>query len=289
MHAESPIKVACIQMEPKIGEKQANVARSLEKIAEAASHGARLIVLPELCNSGYVFASRHEAFALAEPLPDGPTTKAWQEAAGRHGAVIVAGVCERAGEALYNSAAIVGPNGFIGTYRKVHLWGSENLFFEPGDLGVPVWKTEFGRMAVAICYDGWFPETYRLAALQGADILCVPTNWVPMPDQPANTLVMANILAMGGAHSNSMYVAAADRVGVERDQPFLGSSLIVSHTGFPLAGPASKTDEDIIYAELNLSDARSKRVLNSFNQPLRDRRIDLYDEMLGTGIKRGWY
>jgi len=289
MHAESPIKVACIQMEPKIGEKQANVARSLEKIAEAASHGARLIVLPELCNSGYVFASRREAFGLAEPVPDGPTTKAWQEAAGRHGAVIVAGVCERAGEALYNSAAIVGPNGFIGTYRKVHLWGSENLFFEPGDLGVPVWKTEFGRMAVAICYDGWFPETYRLAALQGADILCVPTNWVPMPDQPANTLVMANILAMGGAHSNSMYVAAADRVGVERDQPFLGSSLIVSHTGFPLAGPASKTDEDIIYAELNLSDARSKRVLNSFNQPLRDRRIDLYDEMLGAGIKRGWY
>jgi predicted amidohydrolase len=99
----------------------------------------------------------------------------------------------------------------------VHLWGAENLFFEAGDLGVPVWKTEFGRMAVAICYDGWFPETYRLAALQGADILCVPTNWVPMPDQPANTLVMANILAMGGAHSNSMYVAAiTDRT---RDAP----------------------------------------------------------------------
>src|ERR1700694_475994 len=211
------------------------------------------------------------------------------EAARRHGAVIVAGICERAGDALYNSAAILGPDGFIGTYRKVHLWGAENLFFEPGDLGVPVWKTEFGRMAVAICYDGWFPETYRLAALQGADILCVPTNWIPMPDQPANTLVMANILAMGGAHSNSMYVAAADRVGVERDQPFLGCSLIVSHTGFPLAGPASKTEEEIIYAELNLSNARRKRVLNNFNQPLRDRRIDLYDEMLGASIKRGWY
>ncbi|MCA6104082.1 nitrilase family protein [Bradyrhizobium australafricanum] len=289
MHAESPIKVACIQMEPKIGEKQANVARSLEKITEAAANGAQLVVLPELCNSGYVFACRREAFALAEPVPDGPTTRAWLEAARRHDLVIVAGVCERAGDALYNSAAIAGPDGYVGTYRKVHLWGSENLFFEPGDLGVPVWKTKFGRMAVAICYDGWFPETYRLAALQGADILCVPTNWVPMPDQPANTMVMANILAMSGAHSNSMYVAAADRVGVERNQPFLGSSLIVSHTGFPLAGPASKSDEDIIYAELNLSDARSKRVLNSFNQPLRDRRIDLYDEMLGTGIKRGWY
>ena len=282
MQAESPITVACIQMEPKIGEKKANVAHSLDKIAEAASKGARLIVLPELCNSGYVFASRQEAFTLAEPVPNGPTSEAWLEAARRHGAVIVAGICERAGDALYNSA-------FIGTYRKVHLWGAENLFFEPGDLGVPVWKTGFGRMAVAICYDGWFPETYRLAALQGADILCVPTNWVPMPDQPANTLVMANILAMGGAHSNSMYVAAADRVGVERDQPFLGCSLIVSHTGFPLAGPASKTEEEIVYAELNLSDARRKRVLNNFNQSLRDRRIDLYDEMLGASIKRGWY
>lgn len=289
MQAESPIIVACIQVEPKIGEKKANLARSLEKIGEAAAHGAKLIVLPELCNSGYVFASRQEAFALAETVPSGPSTQAWLEAAHQHDAVIVAGICERVDDALYNSAAIVGPDGFIGTYRKLHLWGAENLFFEPGDLGVPVWKLQFGRMAVAICYDGWFPETYRLAALQGADILCVPTNWVPMPNQPANMLAMANILAMSGAHSNSMYVAAADRVGVERDQPFLGASLIVSHTGFPLAGPASATKEEIIYAEANLSDARSKRVLNSFNQPLRDRRIDLYDEVLGAGIKRSWY
>jgi N-carbamoylputrescine amidase len=289
MQAESPITVACIQMEPKIGEKEANLARSLDKIDQAAAAGAKLIVLPELCNSGYVFASRQEAFALAEPVPSGPSTQAWSEAARSTGAVIVAGICERVGDALYNSAAIVGPDGFTGTYRKVHLWGAENLFFEPGDLGVPVWKVQFGRMAVAICYDGWFPETYRLAALQGADILCVPTNWVPMPNQPANMLVMANILAMGGAHSNSMYVAAADRVGIERDQSFLGSSLIVSHTGFPIAGPASATKEEIIYAEVNVSDARRKRVLNSFNQPLRDRRIDLYDEMLGARVKRSWY
>jgi N-carbamoylputrescine amidase len=287
--AESPMTVACIQMEPKIGEKETNVARSLEKIAEAASNGATLIILPELCNSGYVFASRQEAFSLAEPVPDGPTTASWLDAARSLRVTIVAGICERAEGALYNSAVIVGPDGFVGTYRKVHLWAAENLFFEPGDLGVPVWKTAFGRMAVAICYDGWFPETFRLAALQGADILCVPTNWVPMPDQPANMLMMANILAMGGAHSNSMYIAAADRVGTERDQPFLGSSLIISHTGFPLAGPASKTEEEIIYAEVNLSDARRKRVLNSFNQPLRDRRIDVYDEMLGSGAKRGWY
>src|SRR5262245_33724786 len=98
MQAESPLTVACIQMEPKIGEKETNVSRSLEKIAEAAAKGTRLIVLPELCNSGYVFASRQEAFGLAETVPDGPTSAAWMEAARRHGAVIVAGICERAGD-----------------------------------------------------------------------------------------------------------------------------------------------------------------------------------------------
>ena len=288
-HVESPITVACIQMEPKIGEKELNVSRSVEKIANAAARGAKLIVLQELCNSGYVFNSREEAFTHSEPVPNGFTTKVWIEAAQRHNAVIVAGICERAGDALFNSAAIVGPQGFIGTYRKLHLWGAENLFFEPGDLGIPVSRTVFGRMSVAICYDGWFPETFRLAALQGADILCVPTNWVPMPSQPGNTLVMANVLAMGGAHSNSMYVAAADRIGVERNQHFLGRSLIVSHTGFPIAGPASEAEEEVICAEVNLSDARRRRVLNSFNQPMRDRRIEVYEEMLGSGVKRGWY
>jgi N-carbamoylputrescine amidase len=108
----------------------------------------------------------------------GPTSEVWLEAARRHGAVIVAGICERAGDALYNSAAIVGPDGFIGIYRKVRLWGAENLFFEPCDLGVPVWKTEFGRMAVAICYDGWFPETYRLAGCKVQTFFaCQPTGF----------------------------------------------------------------------------------------------------------------
>lgn len=288
-HAESPLTVACIQMEPRVGAKQENVDHSVALIAQASANGACLIVLPELCNSGYTFELRREAFELSEPISDGPTTQIWAAAARRHAAVIVAGMCERVGEALYNSAAIVGPEGLIGTYRKVHLWGAENLFFEPGDLGIKVWKTTFGRMSVAICYDGWFPETYRLAALQGADILCVPTNWVPMPGQPDNVMAMANVLAMSGAHSNSMYVAAADRIGVERGQPFLGRSLIVNHTGFPIAGPASADREEIVYAQVNLSDARRKRVLNSFNQPLRDRRIDVYDEMLGSGLHRGWY
>jgi len=286
---ESPVRVACIQFEPKIGEKQRNVERSLELIAAAASRGAQLVVLPELCNTGYVFESRREAFGMAETIPDGSTVRAWAESARSHGLYIVAGITELADQALFNSAAVVGPEGFVGVYRKNHLWGEENLFFEPGNLGVPVFRTPIGRIACAICYDIWFPEVFRLAALQGADILCVPTNWVPMADQPADLPVMANVLAMGGAHSNSIFVAAADRVGIEREQPFIGNSLIVSCTGWPVAGPASRDGEDILVADLNLSDVRRKRNWNAFNQVLRDRRTDVYDEMLGASSKPGWY
>jgi N-carbamoylputrescine amidase len=233
------ITVACLQMRPTFGDVAANVADSLRMIDQAAERGADLVVLPELCNSGYVFASRGEAFALAEEIPSGPTVKAWAERAARHRLYLVAGICERAGGNLYNSAVVLGPEGYLGTFRKVHLWNEETLYFEPGDLGFPVFHTPIGRIGVAICYDGWFPETYRLCALQGADIVCVPTNWVPIPGQAAGRQAMANILAMGAAHSNSMFIACADRVGVERGQPFEGrASSSVTPDGLSPGRPA---------------------------------------------------
>ena len=286
---QSVVRVACLQMEPVVGEKDRNVRRSLEMIAEAADKGAKLLVLPELCNSGYVFNSRDEAFALSEPIPEGPTTKAWMEIAKARDLYIVAGITEREGDSLYNASVIVGPSGHIGTFRKVHLWNEENLFFERGNLGFPVFSTPIGRIGTFICYDGWFPESYRLCALQGADIICIPTNWVPIPGQDPKREAMANILVMGSAHSNSVFVAAADRVGTERGQPFVGQSLIASYTGWPVAGPASAKDEEIIYADVNLADARRKRNWNEYNQVLRDRRSDVYGEMLGSTVTPGWY
>ena len=288
-HNESLVKIACIQMEPHVGLKGQNVEKTLKLIDQAACNNARLIVLPELCNSGYVFETRDEAFALAEEIPNGTTTQAWCEAAARHGAYLVAGICERAGNSLYNAAVIVGPTGYIGTFRKVHLWDEENNFFEPGNLGFPVFHTPIGRIASFICYDGWFPESYRLCALGGADVICIPTNWVPIPGQDPKREAMANILCMAAAHSNSVFVAAADRVGVERGQPFNGQSIIVSYTGWPIGGPASSDKEEIIYAEVNLADARRKRNWNDYNQVLRDRRTDVYGEMLGSQASRGWY
>jgi N-carbamoylputrescine amidase len=270
------VRIAVGQFEPRVGEKDANVARTLELIDEAAGRGAELLVLPELCNSGYVFTSRDEAESLAEPVPGGGTAVAWLERCRAHGLVLVAGVAERDGGALYNSAVVVGPDGHIGTFRKLHLWNEENRWFVKGDRGVPVFDTPVGRIATIICYDGWFPECYRLASLGGADLVCIPTNWVPIPGQADGRPAMATILCQAAAHSNSIVVAAADRIGVERGQRFIGQSVIVAHTGWPLSGPASEDRAELLVADVDLDEARRARHWNRFNDPLRDRRPDAY-------------
>ena len=229
---ESSVRIACLQMEPCVGEKDRNLARGLEMIGEAAEAGADLVVLPELCSSGYVFNTREEARMLAEEIPDGPSCRAWADAAARHGMHIVAGIAEREGHALYNSAVVVSPQGVIGTYRKNHLWADENLFFEPGE----TWACRcFTPISGASRW--WSATTSGSRKSSGWQQCKAPTscacrhNWVPMPDQPAGLPKMSNILAMGGAHSNSMFLAAADRVGIERGQPFIGNSLIVQLHG----------------------------------------------------------
>lgn len=279
------VGIACLQFEPVFGDVPGNIARSVAMIANAADAGARIVVLPELANTGYVFRSRAEAFALAEPVPGGASTEAWAAVAAERGLILVAGITERDGDRLYNSAVVLSAEGLLGVYRKLHLWGDENLWFEPGDRGVPVFATPYGRIGVAICYDGWFPEVFRLAAVQGADLVCVPTNWVPIPGQREGTGPMANILHMAAAHSNSMVIACADRVGIERGQPFIGHSLIVGHTGWPVAGPASGDGEEILIAEVDLGEARRARNWNTFNHPLRDRRTDLYHQSLGADLE----
>lgn len=277
------VTVAALQMEPRIGHKAANLELSLRLIDEAASAGARIVVLPELASSGYVFRSREEAFELAEQVPQGASTQAWQDIARQRGIYVIAGVAERVGHKLYNSAVMVGPDGYVGTYRKLHLWGDEHLYFEAGDLDLPVFHTPFGRLGMIICYDGWFPEVYRLLALQGADIVCMPTNWVPMPGQGDSAMLMANTLAMANAHSNSLNIICANRIGTERGQHFVGNSIIVGADGWPMGAPGSADREQILYAGINLKASRQSRHLTTFNTVLRDRRTDLYDPMLGTG------
>lgn len=270
------LTVAAVQLAPRVACKGDNIALSLQAIESAARQGATVIVLPELCSSGYVFASREEAFSLAEAVADGECTQAWIDAARRLNVYVVAGLAEREGGSLFNSAILAGPKGLIGRYRKLHLWGDEHLFFEPGNLGCPVFHTEIGRLAALICYDGWFPEIYRVLATQGADIVCMPTNWVPMPEQPVDRTAMANSLVMANAHCNGLNVICANRIGTERGQTFIGQSLIVGAQGWPLAGPATADCEEILMARINLKQSRQARHLNPFNDVLRDRRDDVY-------------
>jgi predicted amidohydrolase len=283
--AISPVRVSVIQFDPQCGAGncQGNLARSLALAQQASDEGANLIVLPELANTGYAFLGRSEAFDLAENVPFGPSVQAWMEFARKQQVYLVAGLAEREGVKLYDTAVLVGPDGFIGKYRKAHLWNQEKLWFTPGDVGFPVFDTPIGRIGLMICWDVWFPEVPRLLALQGADIICSLNNWVwtPPPLFDATGKCMASYLTIGAAHMNNVFIAAANRIGTDRGDRFLGCSLIAGTNGWPIGEVASAEEQTILYADIDLVSARSALVWNNLNDLPRDRRSDLYDAMLG--------
>jgi N-carbamoylputrescine amidase len=284
--SESLIKVAALQMEPHVGDKERNVIESVSLINKACKEGVNLMVLPELCNTGYMFNSREEAFALSEKVPEGPSTCAWIECCKKYGAYIVAGITERDDNRLYDSAVVLGPEGHIGTYRKIHLWNEEKMWFEPGNLGLPVFDLPFGRVGCRICYDVWFPETTRILAAQGADIICDATNWVVAEPLQSKKKITAVYSAQQNSLFNSCFTICSDRVGEERGQAFIGSSVIVNPSGDLLAGPGSPDEPEIVLAEINLMEARYRH-WSEFNNPHTDRRLDIYDPYLGYDPETG--
>ncbi|WP_078428419.1 nitrilase family protein [Alkalihalobacterium alkalinitrilicum] len=275
-HKENLVNIACIQMEPVFGDISGNTRKSIELINQASNKGANIIVLPELCNSGYVFKSRLEALSLAEEIPNGPTIQSWLQAAKQNNVYIIAGINEKEGEKLYNSAVLIGPEGYIGTYRKNHLWNEEKYYFEEGNLGFPVFETKYGKVGILVCYDIWFPEAFRVYAKQDVDLVCVATNWVPMANQPKEEKRMAVHIAQANAHMNSVFVACADRIGVERGQPFIGNSVIVDSDGWCVTGPASLDEEELLLASCDLSKARSGKQKTKLNSIMGDRREEIY-------------
>ncbi|WP_448108495.1 nitrilase family protein [Pseudomonas azerbaijanoccidentalis] len=267
--------VACCQLAPKIGDLAYNRTLTERAIRSAALQGAQVVVLPELVQSGYLFADRNEALGLAETC-DGPTLRLWQALARELNIVVVGGFCEHLpnGE-LANSAALIDAQGVRAVYRKAHLWDAEREIFSAGDAAPPVIETVHGRIGVLICYDLEFPEWVRLPALAGADLLCAPVNWPdgprPQTERPAEVLrVQAN------ASVNRMFIAACDRYGHERGVGWVQGSVIVDADGYPLAGPAEQGGEQILLATLNLAEARNKRI-SERNDLHRDRRPQLYE------------
>jgi len=267
-----------------------NLEKAVWRIREAAARGAQLICLPELFRSEY-FCRRQdpEMFALAEPVP-GPTTETLGALARELGVAIVSPVFERRAPGIYhNTAVLLAPDGSpAGLYRKMHIPDDplyyEKFYFTPGDLGFRSFPTPFGRIAVLICWDQWFPEAARLAALSGAVLLLYPTaiGWHPAEKQQEGAAQLDAWRTVQRAHAiaNGLYVAAVNRTGREgspgRELEFWGSSLMADPFGRLLAEAPSDQEATLI-AECDPAQVEQVRRHWPF---LRDRRVDAYAGLL---------
>jgi predicted amidohydrolase len=270
--------VAACQLGLAVGEVESNRAAAAAAIAESAGHGAELVVLPELCDSGYVFTGEAEARALATPAADSPTLREWQALATRYRTTIAGGFCELGEDGLvYNSAALVGSDGVLAVYRKAHLWDAEKLVFTPGDAPPPVVDLPFGRAGLMICYDLEFPEWVRLAALAGADLIAAPVNWPAMP-VPAGERPCDVVRVQADACVNGVFIAVADRCRAERGVSWVGGTVIVGPDGYPLAGPVTADEPAVLVAPCDLARARNKQI-SAHNDVLTDRRPPLYRQV----------
>ncbi len=273
--------IAVAQLAVAIGEPDANRKAAAAAVAEAAAARAALVVLPELCDSGYVFGddatrARAEAGALASPADDSPTLRQWQALAAEHGLVIVGGFCERGADGrLFNSAAVVDESGIRAVYRKAHLWDKEKLVFTPGDAPPPVVDLGFGRVGVMICYDLEFPEWVRLATLDAADLIAAPVNWPATAGAPKDGFSPDVLEAQADAAANGVFVAVADRCQAERGVDWTGGSVIIAPNGRPLAGPVLADRSAVLTAACDLPWARDKS-LGGDTDRLADRRPRLY-------------
>ena len=258
------MRLAIVQTDPQFGEVQSNINAALA-LMEGAK--ADVYVLPELFNTGYNFVDAGEVASLAEPV-DGQTYGAIAEFARRNSCYVAYGFAEQSGR-IYNSAALVGPDGRVGLFRKVHLFYRETLFFSPGDLGFPVFDLPFGKVGMMICFDWIYPESARTLALHGAQLILHPSNLV-MPYCP-DAMVTRCL-------ENRVFAATTNRIGNEDrggiSLTYIGESEIISPRGEILVRlPDGKATVAVV--EVDLTQALDKRI-NEFNDLLEGRRVDQY-------------
>lgn len=230
---------------------------------------ADLIVLPELCLSGYLFASREELARYALRLPDSPVCSRLANFCAEKNLSLVLGAAEKAGSRIFNSALLLTPNGSIHVYRKVHLFNDEKDIFDPGDLPFPVFRIDSVVVGMLVCFDYFFPESARSLVLRGAQVVCHPANLV---------LNYAQSMTITRAQENRIFWILANRTGSEalgsRVMNFTGQSQIVSPEGAVLVR-ASADREELQVVEINPAQALSK-VVTPRNDLIADRRPELY-------------
>ncbi|SPQ00369.1 putative N-carbamoyl-D-amino acid hydrolase [Candidatus Sulfobium mesophilum] len=256
-----------LQFDPVFGDIEGNVSRVLQIVSDKQ---VALVVLPELFSTGYQFVSKDEVSSLSEEIPAGFTTKRLVELSKDKKLYVVAGIAERDSGSFYNSAVLTGPEGFIGVYRKIHLFSEEKLWFSPGNSGFKVWDTAVGKIGIMICFDWLFPESARTLALKGADVIAHPANLVLpyCPDAMPTRCLENRVFAVTANRTGS-----EERGGKERLE-FIGTSEIVSPAG-EILYRAARDSEEFGLAELDISQARNKN-LNAFNNLLEDRRKEFY-------------
>lgn len=278
------VKIALVQM--SMSKKPVdNLDKAVARIEEAARKGAKIVCLPELFKTHYFCKSEdYEKFDFAETIP-GETTQVLSKIAKKNSIVIIAPVFEKRARGLYhNSAVVIDSDGeMLGTYRKMHIPDDpsyyEKFYFAPGDLGFKVFDTKQGKIAVLICWDQWYPEAARLAALKGAQIIFYPTaiGWWTKEYGKKNAEESRNAwqaIQTSHAIANGVFVASVNRVGIEDDMKYWGSSFVTNSLGTKLV--EAKDKEALLIAECDLNEIDKTRQGWPF---LRDRRIDAYKEI----------
>lgn len=275
-------KIAAVQKDYTFADNAGNLTAIRRDLREAAGAGAKLVIFPECAVPGYCYSSKAEAWPHAEALP-GPTTEALAKDCRELGVFAVVGLLEKSGDDLFNVAVLVGPDGLMAIYRKIHLpFLGVDRFTTPGDRPFEVQDLGGLRIGMTICYDGSFPESSRSLMLQGADLVVLPTNW------PTGAISTAKILIPARALENQIFFAAVDRVGVERGYRFIGMSRIVDPSGEYLA--VSHDDEPtILYADIEPERARNKHLVKIAGEyelhRTRDRRPEMYADVVRPVVK----
>lgn len=266
-------RVLCAQLAPRIADLPHNRKISVEAVRGAADRGADVVVLPELVTSGYHLTPEElDSVALG---PEDELFRQWGSAAPE--SVVVGGFCERGSDGLfYNSAVVVDRGEPVAVYRKTHLWNQEKLLFAPGGQPPPVVNTSRGRIGVLICYDLEFPELTRRVALEGAELLAVPTNWPWLP-RPQGEHVPEVVIAMAAARVNRVGIACCARSGQERGGHWNEASCVIGPDGWIRA---DVDDEGTSCADLDLAATRDKRLAERADL-FGDRRPELYGPISG--------
>jgi predicted amidohydrolase len=257
-------------MEPLLTDVNENLLRVKALLKEAGDNQVDVLVLPELCNSGYVFENLEEATSAAEEIPNGRFSKellSWS----KQERLVVAGLCEQTSDGLFNSAAVFASGAHVTTYRKIHLFLNEKDWFLPGNVEPPVVEFKEAKFGVMICFDWAFPETTRVLTIKGAQVILHPSNLVLPYCQ--NAMIIRSI-------ENSIFTATANRIGIERGVEFSGNSQITNTIGTRLT-TLSGDDVGISFVDINPEEADNKMITKR-NHVLTDRRPELYTQITKT-------